>query len=273
LKIGETYTLRELLYGLLLASGNDAATAIALHVAGSEAAFAVLMNQKADELGMIHTGFENPHGLDGENHYSTAEDMAVLASYAMKNQTFAEIVGTRHITIKNLTYVNHNKLLWQCDGVVGIKTGYTKAAGRTLVTCCERNGQKLVCVTLSASDDWNDHKKLYDWAYASYREHLVLSKDTVYQIPIMSGTDAVVSVKPMTDVTVFSDENSEIEYIVELPRFVFGPIICGEAAGRIAVFVDGVETAAVQLIYMEDYTVNIEKPFSLNHLLHGDKEI
>lgn len=267
LKVGESYTLRELLYGLLLASGNDAATAIAMHVAGDEASFAALMNEKAAELGMKHTSFENPHGLDGTNHYSTALDMAILASYAMENPSFAEIVGTRHITIKNLTYVNHNKLLWQCDGVIGVKTGYTMAAGRTLVTCCERNGQKLICVTLSAPDDWNDHKKLYDWAYDTYQDRLVLGMNTKYQIPIMSGTDITVSVEPLTDVTVFADENDDIEYRVELPRFVFGPVYKGEKAGQIVVTVNGAKAAEVQLVYMEDYIVKIEKPFSLDHLI------
>lgn len=273
LKVGETYTVRELLYGLLLASGNDAATAIALHVAEDESAFAALMNEKAAELGMKQTCFENPHGLDGANHYSTALDMAILSSYAMENEAFAEIVGTRHTTIKNLTYVNHNKLLWQCDGVIGIKTGYTMAAGRTLVSCCERNGQKLICVTLSAPDDWNDHKKLYDWAHEAYRERVVLPKDTVFQVPIMTGSEETVSVEPLSDVTVFADEQSTIDYVVELPRFVFGPVNRGDKAGQIVVTVNGEEAAKVQLVYMEDYRMKIEKPFLLERLFQGVRGI
>lgn len=260
LQVGESYTVRELLYGLMLASGNDAATALALFTAGDEASFAALMNQKAAELGMEHTCFENPHGLDGENHYSTARDMAVLASYAMENEMFAEIVGTRHITIKNLTYVNHNKLLWQYDGVVGIKTGYTMAAGRTLVTCCCRNGQTLICVTLSARDDWNDHKKLYDWAYGAYQEQLVMEKNTVFRVPIIAGNDAVVSVEPLTDVTVFTDEDDVIAYRVELPRFVFAPVSRGDRAGQVIVTVNGREVAEVQLVYMEDHQMKIDDP-------------
>ena len=264
LQAGETYTVRELLYGLMLASGNDAATAIAIHAAGDEASFAALMNQKAAELGMYNTCFENPHGLDGENHYSTAKDMAVLASYAMENEQFADIVGTRHITIKNLTYVNHNKLLWQCDGVIGIKTGYTMAAGRTLVTCCRRNGQTLICVTLSARDDWNDHKKLYDWAYGAYRERLVLEKDTCFRVPIVSGNDDMICVEPLIDVTVFAEEADEVSYRVELPRFVFGPILKGDRAGRIVVTVNDREVSEVPLVYMEDYKMNIDSSSGLD---------
>lgn len=267
LQAGESYTVRELLYGLMLASGNDAATAIAVHVAGDEAAFAGLMNQKATELGMEHTSFENPHGLDGENHYSTAKDMAVLASYAMENEMFAEIVGTRHITIKNLTYVNHNKLLWQCDGIIGVKTGYTMAAGRTLVTCCRRNGQTLICVTLSARDDWNDHKKLYDRAYEAYQERLVLEQDTRFYVPIVTGNDDIVSVEHLTDVTVFADEDDVIAYRVELPRFVFGPVCKGDRAGQIVVTVNGKEASKVPLVFMEDYQMNIDRSLGLEGLV------
>lgn len=251
LQAGAQYTLRELLYGLMLASGNDAATAIAIHVAGDEQAFAERMNQKAAELGMTQTSFENPHGLDGATHYSTAADMAKLAAYAMENSVFAEIVGTRNTTIKGLTYVNHNKLLWQCEGVTGVKTGYTMAAGRTLVTSCERNGQRLICVTLSAPDDWNDHEKLYDWAYATYQNHLLIPKETQFLLPVVSDHETTVTVEPLTDVTVFTESSDRAEYTVELPRFVFGPIYTGEKAGRIVVTMDGNQVAEVPLVYME----------------------
>lgn len=267
LQAGESYTVQELLYGLMLASGNDAATAIAIHVAGDEVSFAALMNQKAAELGMEDSCFENPHGLDSQNHYSTAKDMAILASYAMENELFAEIVGTRHITIKNLTYVNHNKLLWQCDGVIGIKTGYTMAAGRTLVTCCRRNGQTLICVTLSARDDWNDHKKLYDWAYGAYQERLVLEKNTRFRVPIVTGNDDMVSVEPLTDVTVFVDEDDAVAYRVELPRFVFGPVNRGDTAGQIVVTVNGRDVSKVPLVFMEDYKMNIDNPSAMGYLI------
>ena len=148
LKVGEELTLETLLYGLMLCSGNDAAVAIAEHVGGSEAGFAELMNETAAELGMEHTSFANPNGLDHEDHYSTARDMAVLACAAMNNEILARIVSTRTVTIGGRTMTNHNKLLSYMDGCIGLKTGYTQAAGRTLVSCAEQEGQRLVAVTL-----------------------------------------------------------------------------------------------------------------------------
>ena len=251
LRAGDLYTVEELLYGLMLASGNDAATALAIHVSGDVSDFAFLMNQKAAKLELVHTSFENPHGLDGEKHYSTAEDMAKLASYAMKNPVFSKIVGTRNISIHDQVYVNHNKLLWQYDGIIGVKTGYTKAAGRTLVSCCERNGRRLVCVTLSASDDWNDHKKLYDWAFAAYKERVVLEKIERFYIPLMNGTDATICVMPQRDVIAFLKEDESVEYVVELPRYVFGSVEQGNPAGQIVVYCNELPICKVPLIYTE----------------------
>ena len=268
LQAGERYTIRELLYGLMLASGNDAATAIAVHTAGDEAAFAQLMNEKAVSLGMEHTSFENPHGLDGEHHYSTAVDMAKLMAYAMENSTFAEIAGTSHITIKGMTYVNHNKLLWQCDGVIGGKTGYTMAAGRTLVTCCERNGQRLICVTLCDSDDWQDHAALYDWAYAAYKNHVLIPKESRYQVAVVSDDDTSVAVEPLTDVIIFAESAEDAEYIVELPSFVYGPVHVGDKIGNVVVTLNGKEVDEVPLVAMEECKTNIkEHKIFLNILL------
>lgn len=252
LQTGQEYTLRELLYGLMLASGNDAATAIALHTAGSIQGFAELMNQKARALGLENTHFENPHGLDGAAHYSTALDMARLMDYAMSRSDFTEIVGTRNITVKGLTYVNHNKLLWQCDGVIGGKTGYTMSAGRTLVTCCEREGRRLICVTLSASDDWNDHRNLYDWAYDAYDHRVLVRADTCYLLPLFYGDGRKIKVEPLRDVTVFASAEDDTAYVTELPRFAFGPVYAGDRAGRILIQLNGKTVDEVPLVYMEN---------------------
>ena len=166
LKPGETVTVEELLYGLMLCSGNDAALCLAEHCGGSIAGFVVLMNEKAAELGMERTSFENPNGLDGDKHYSTARDMALLAKAAAEDPTFCRICSTKTVQIGQRTMSNHNKLLSQLDGCIGMKTGYTKAAGRTLVSCCERDGRRLVAVTLCDGDDWNDHERLYAWGFA-----------------------------------------------------------------------------------------------------------
>ena len=252
LQVGQDYTVRELLYGLMLASGNDAATAIAIYTAGSEEAFAVLMNEKAAVLGLENTHFENPHGLDSDAHYSTALDLARLMDYAMARSDFAEIAGTRNITVKGLTYVNHNKLLWQCKGVIGGKTGYTMAAGRTLVTCCEREGRRLICVTLAAPDDWNDHHALYDWAYESHEWYTLIENNTRYLLPLFYGDGRRIGVEPLADVQVYAGSVQEAEYIIELPRFVFGPVYAGDRAGQVLVKQKGRVVGEVPLVFMEN---------------------
>ena len=165
LKEGEQLTLETLLYGLMLCSGNDAAVAIAEHIAGSEAEFARLMNETARSLGMTGSSFANPNGLDHPEHYSTARDMARLACAAMENESLRRIVSTRTVTVGGRTMTNHNKLLSWMDSCTGLKTGYTRAAGRTLVSCAEENGQRLVAVTLQDGNDWADHKALYQYGF------------------------------------------------------------------------------------------------------------
>ena len=169
LKPGESVTVEELLYGLLLCSGNDAALALADACGGLEP-FVDAMNAKARELGMENTSFENPNGLDGEQQYSTAYDMALLACRAMEDPTVRRICSTKSAAVAGRTMENHNKLLHQLEGCVGLKTGYTKAAGRTLVSCCERDGRRLVAVTLCDGDDWNDHARLYEMGFGTSEE-------------------------------------------------------------------------------------------------------
>ena len=165
LKPGETVRVEELLYGLLLCSGNDAAEALA-DGCGGTASFVRRMNGLAGELGMEDTSFENPSGLDGQAHYSTARDMARLAAYAAGNHTFVRLCSTRSVTIGGRTMTNHNRLLRAVPGCIGMKTGYTRAAGRTLVSAAERDGRRLVAVTLQDGNDWADHAALYDWGFA-----------------------------------------------------------------------------------------------------------
>ncbi|WP_438351795.1 D-alanyl-D-alanine carboxypeptidase family protein [Paenibacillus sp. FA6] len=174
LKLGEQMTLENMLYGLMLRSGNDAATAIAEHVGGSEEGFVYLMNAKAIELGLKHTHFMNPHGLDAEGHYSSANDLAKLTVYAMHNPTFKEIVKTPVKKAPNPTeswdykWDNKNKMLRFYEGADGVKTGYTKKALRCLVSSATRNGQQLVTVTINDGDDWNDHRKMLDYGFTNY---------------------------------------------------------------------------------------------------------
>ena len=164
LRAGETVRVEELLYGLLLCSGNDAALALT-ECAGGLTPFVALMNEKAAALGMAHTSFANPNGLDADGHYSTARDMAVLAAAAVENPTFRRICSSRSVTIGQRTMENHNRLLRQVEGCIGLKTGYNRAAGRTLVSCTERDGCRLVAVTLQDGNDWADHAALYDYGF------------------------------------------------------------------------------------------------------------
>ncbi|MBT2290809.1 D-alanyl-D-alanine carboxypeptidase [Paenibacillus albidus] len=174
LKQGEEMTLENMLYGLMLRSGNDAATAIAEHVGGSEEGFVYLMNAKAEELGLSHSHFANPHGLDAEGHYSSANDLAVLTAYALHNPVFKEIVKTPVKTADNpyekwdYKWLNKNKMLRLYEGADGVKTGYTKKALRCLVSSATRNGQQLVAVTLNDGNDWNDHAALLNFGFNHY---------------------------------------------------------------------------------------------------------
>ncbi|MET3682372.1 D-alanyl-D-alanine carboxypeptidase [Alkalibacillus flavidus] len=166
---GDHYPLKDLLYGLMLRSGNDAAVAIAEHIAGSEKGFVWLMNEKAEWLGMNDSQFQNPHGLDEEHHYASAHDMAILTQYAMtSNSVFRDIFGTKQYLSSQEDYPwhNKNKLLMTYDDVcTGGKTGYTSTAGRTLVTTAEEDGKELVVVTIDAKQDWQDHRQLYQHGF------------------------------------------------------------------------------------------------------------
>ena len=171
LKENDRITLEALVYGMLLESGNDAANMTARIIGKSKDHFVSLMNKKAKEIGMENTSFKNPSGLTAEGHFSTAFDMALLGSYAIKNKKFREAcsLGTFSVSFGNpeyqRTFKNHNKLLDSVEGAFGIKTGFTKASGRCLVSAVERDGITLVAVTFSAPDDWNDHKKLFEYGF------------------------------------------------------------------------------------------------------------
>ena len=273
LKAGKTYTLEELLYGMMLSSGNDAATAVACHVAGDVDAFAALMNEKAEELGLTATSFENPHGLDSPDHHSTARDMAKLAAYAMANEDFARIVGTRNVEIQGLNYVNHNKLLWQCEGVIGVKTGYTMAAGRTLVSCCERDGTRYICVTLNDRDDWDDHKALYEWAFGEYTYALAASPDEGVELPLVSETGETVTVYPKEEVRVLVGPEDVVECAVKLPRFVFPGVEAGDVAGELEVTVNGEVRGGTAYIFENGIALPSSGKLTLPQMLGNDESI
>ena len=248
LKEGEQLSLETLLYGLMLCSGNDAAVAVAQHVGGSVEAFVERMNETARELGMTGTSFANPNGLDHEKHYSTARDMAVLACAAMENETLLRIVSTKSVTVGGRTMTNHNKLLsWQ-EGCLGLKTGYTKAAGRTLVTCAERNGQRLVAVTLQDGNDWADHQALFEHGFSAYpAKRAAAPGQTVTFVAVTGGTRASV---PLIAATAFSfplAEGEALETRIEAPALT-APVRAGSAAGEAVFLLNGTEVGRVGLL-------------------------
>ena len=253
---GEKITMETLLYALMLQSANDAAEAIAYEISGSIEKFAELMNRKADEMGLTATHFDNPHGLDGETHYTTAYELALIAAYAMKNEAFAEIVGTvkKAVPLHNgeatRLLINHNRLLREFDDIIGIKTGYTKKCGRTLVSAAEKDGVRLICVTLDDGNDWEDHRALLDHGFSLYEE-MALSGPLSYEIPVCGGASTSVLVSTRENPTALLPVNhGEIRVVTEIPRFLYAGVCEGDVVGRVVFYVDGAEMGEA-LLYAE----------------------
>ena len=264
LKAGEKVTLEELLYGLMLSSGNDAANVIAEHISGSIEEFVALMNKTAKEMGLYNTSFETPSGLDGENHYTTARDFALLTIEALKNEDFAKIVKTKSITFNkengSRTLVNHNRLLRSYEYAVGVKTGFTKKAGRCLVSAAEKDGVTLVAVTLDASNDWRDHKNMLDFGFSKTKNIKLTDESDVYNLRVVSSDVKSVNVSPKRDKTavIFDNDNPQIKKIVELPRFAYAPIAAGEKVGAIRYYINGKELDSVDLVATQSAPLNVE---------------
>lgn len=243
-------TVLELLKGLLLVSGNDAALALADHVAGDCDKFVEMMNRKAADLGLENTHFTNPHGLSHASHYTTAYDMALLMEYCMDNELFRHIVAMKSFESDGAQLLNHNKLLFSCPGCIGGKTGYTEASGRCLVSCCEREGAQVICVTLSAPDDWNDHMALYNWVYDNFSLRS-LTENQSFPVPLVSNEKSYVFLVPEKEESTFVRDSSEIRLEAQLPWFAVEPLKAGERGGKVSIFVDGIKTGEYYLIYSE----------------------
>ena len=249
---GQILTADELIAGLLLASGNDAAEALAVGLCGSEEAFVARMNENAKGWGLVDTSFANPHGLDAEGHFSTARDLARLMLLCMRSERFARLCAMSALSVGDKYYVNHNKLLGRCEGCLGGKTGYTGAAGRCLVSCCERDGTRFACVTLNDPDDWNDHMRLYELAFENWSNRLVVGREERYEIPVSGGGESAAEAAPERELRVFAARGEELEAVREIPRFTFAPVRAGECAGRIVVLRGGEPAGEVRLLYCRD---------------------
>lgn len=250
---GEELTLRELLYGLLLASGNDAALAVAGACAGDVDTFVDWMNQRAADIGMTHTHFSNPNGLQDEGNYSTARDMARLARVFLEHDVLREIAATKSITVAGRSLVNHNKLLWRYEGCIGLKTGYTDRAGRTLVSAAERDGQTLIAVTLFDRDDWADHAALLDYGFARFPSHLLARAGKEFtRIPVEGSLSRFVPVVTYRDVSYPLTGEERVRVKVILPDRVEAPVEQGAIAGELQFSVDGMPVGSTYLLYGRD---------------------
>lgn len=256
LREGDTVTLRALAYGMLLPSGNDAANAAAVRIAGSKERFAQMMNQRAAELGLADTHFVTPSGLDHKEHYSTAYEMALLAREALQNEAFGEICGksSAKVSYGNPPYdrwlTNHNKLLKYYKGATGVKTGFTDTAGRCLVSAAERDGVRLIVVTLNCPDDWNVHMRLYDACFAKLKRQRVELPE--HMAPV-AGAGTVETVWNGDTVTCLAEETPEITVTAE--PFLFAPVEKGRAVGKAVVRAGGTVLAEFDLAAVEAVTL------------------
>lgn len=252
LQAGDSISLTGLAAGMLLASGNDAANAAALYLDGSLESFAARMNQRAAALGMEDTHFVTPSGLDGEDaqglgHLSTACDMALLARAALEDQAFRQLCSSPSLAVefaepvKRVTYTNHNKLLTQYQGCVGVKTGFTKEAGRCLVSAAERDGALLIAVTLNAPNDWQDHTALLDYGFSQVEPYQLAGGDVRLTVPVVGSPEEAVSLRGSNggEVTLPLGQGAQVERVVRVPKFLYAPVEAGEQVGEICWYLEG----------------------------------
>ncbi len=250
LQEGEVLTIQELLYGLMLHSGNDAAVALAIYCGGTVEGFAQLMNDKAHRLGMEDTHFTNPNGLDSPGHYSTARDMAILAAYAMENPIFAQTVSTKTVTVGNRTLRNHNKLLWQVEWADGVKTGYTKAAGRILISSATRQGRRLIAVTMNDPNDWQDHRQLLESGFSQYQVCKIVSRgDCLGTVELAGGEQGTVSLLAAADFSYALAEGEVPRIVTSGTGFVYAPVAQGQDAGYAYVCLGERSVGKIPLVY------------------------
>jgi D-alanyl-D-alanine carboxypeptidase len=252
LRAGEKLTVRDLLYGLMLLSGNDAASTLAAYSGGSEQAFVEKMNAKAADLGLVDTRFANPHGLDADGHYTTARELAVLSAEALRNPAFAEIVKQKEALVAGRHMNNHNKMLRLYPGADGVKTGFTTNARRCLVSSATRGGQTLIAVTLNDGPDWADHTALLDYGFSTYPLRVFAARNDVKTVlPVIGGSNGSVALIPEQTLSypLTDTEMTSVETSVLAPHFVYAGVERGKIAGFVVLKVNGKETAAVNLIY------------------------
>ncbi len=260
LREGDTVTMRALACGMLLSSGNDAANAAAVAMYGSISGFVLHMNERARQLGLADTHFANPSGLDAEGHYSTAKDMARLAAFALENEEFAAICSQPEMRVSygNPPYQrwldNHNRLLNDYEGCIGVKTGFTDKARRCLVSAAERDGVRLICVTLNDPDDWRDHTALFDYGFENYKQVTLDTDLGGAVVPITGGDKTTLRVR--TDATAFAVvDEAELKALtrrVTAAPLLFAPVTKGAQVGKVEYLTDGTVIKTLPLIADEE---------------------
>ena len=259
LNSGEKIPLRELLYGMIMVSGNDAAIAIAEHLGGDVPNFTAQMTRRAKELGTKDTQFVNPHGLPSDNHYTTAHDLAIIAAHGFKLPEFEEIVTAKE---KSYGWIHdfpkiirsENQMLWLYRGANGVKTGYTDKAGRCLVSAAKRDGIQIIAVVLDSEYMWNDSILLLDYGFNNVKfEKLVKAGEVVKNIPVMSGRKKSVQVQTTSEIVMPIFGNDEpYEVVYDLPKFLNAPVADGEKVGRVKIMYGGKEAASSNIIATAD---------------------
>ncbi|SCG83342.1 D-alanyl-D-alanine carboxypeptidase (penicillin-binding protein 5/6) [Proteiniborus sp. DW1] len=259
---GEEILLKDLIYGLMLRSGNDAAVAIAEHISGSVDKFVDLMNEKARDIGALNTNFVNPHGLHDPNHFSTAYDMAIITREAMKLDFFREVskaknwIANREI---NQYFSNKNDVVWKYNGGDGVKIGYTKTAGRCLVASATRNEMQLIAVVLNDGNWFNDCYNMLDYGFEKYKPTLLLSEGQfLRKVEVLDGDRKYLNIKFEEDLIIPLDENEKekTKVVLNLLDTIKAPVSKGQKLGNVQVFIEG------ELIYTTEIKANTEISYS-----------
>ncbi len=260
LKSGYTVTYKDLLYGMLLSSGNDAANAAAIAISGSIKNFTVLMNKKAKALGMKNTNFDTPSGLDSDRHFSTCYDMAILTKEALKNNSFKNAVSLKQVTVCfkepkiTVTLKNHNKLL-EYDYIKGVKTGFTKKSGRCLVSFAEKENKRVIAVTLKDPDDWKDHKELLDESLLKLYNYNISSEDLGIDntVAVVNGNADRVEVKiPDINISLTNEERKNISYKINIKKILYAPVFKNNTVGSIDYYLNGKKVSAFNIKTVSD---------------------
>ena len=263
---GDTVAVKDLVYGMLLASGNDAANVAAITVGGDLEEFALLMNERAQQIGMKNTNFVTPSGLDEEGHYSTAYDMALLGAKAISNPEFRAICCSKSVRISYgnppylRTLTNHNRLLKTYDSAIGIKTGFTKKSGRCLVSAAEKDGVTLVAVTLKASNDWADHIKMFEYGFSQYKSVALDSDLSNVFLDVVGAKDCKVALQCATQpqVTLKISQGEQVIRIIELSHFEYAPINLGKIVGKASYYIEDELVCETPIITAQAVDSNIK---------------